>query len=210
MVTRSETAAATRRALLDAAGALLDTGGPDAVTLREVGARVGVSRSAPYRHFADKEQLLTVIATEAWDHIGAALQVLATGCDAAPTQSLHRALLALVTIGRTRPHLYRLMFTTPTADPTAAVRAAERTHDLFLEIVAAVVGPQQARQYGALLLTSAHGITGLELSGHLVWDKWQTTAEDLVDLLIGLLPTVHSPAADETCLEKARTSGAAD
>lgn len=33
-----------RRALLDAAAALLDAGGPEAVTLREVGARAGVSR----------------------------------------------------------------------------------------------------------------------------------------------------------------------
>jgi hypothetical protein len=28
----------------------------------------------------------------------------------------------------------------------------------------------------------------LELSGHLVWDKWQTTAEQLIDTVIGLLP----------------------
>ena len=53
-----------------------------------------------------------------------------------------------------------------------AVRAAERTWDLFLEIVGRIVGPQQAQHYGALLLTSVHGITTLESSGHLVWDKW--------------------------------------
>ena len=188
MVTRSETSAATRRALLDAAGALLDTGGPEAVTLREVGARAGVSRSAPYRHFADKESLLTMVATEAWSEVGDGLEVLASSPDASPEQSLRLALVSLVTIGRSRPHLYRLMFTTPVADPTAAVRAAERAQDLFLEIVAGVVGPHQARRYGGLLLTSAHGITGLELSGHLVWDKWHSTAEDLVDLLIDLLP----------------------
>jgi hypothetical protein len=28
----------------------------------------------------------------------------------------------------------------------------------------------------------------LELSGHLVWDKWQTTAEQLIDTVISLLP----------------------
>lgn len=44
MVTRAESAAVTRRALLDAAAELLDLGGPAAVTLREVGARAGVSR----------------------------------------------------------------------------------------------------------------------------------------------------------------------
>jgi hypothetical protein len=101
---------------------------------------------------------------------------------------LRSALLSLITIGRTRPHLYRLMFTTPTGDPSAAVRAAERTQDLFLDIVARITGPRQAGRYGALLLTSAHGITGLDLSGHLDLDKWHTNAEELVDTLISLLP----------------------
>jgi AcrR family transcriptional regulator len=188
VATRSETAAMTRRSLLEAAGALLDTGGPDAVTLREVGARTGVSRSAPYRHFANKETLLTALAANALNQLGDTLERLAGGDDP-PEQSLRAALLSLVAIGRTRPHLYRLMFTTPAGDPTAAVQAAERTQDLFLGMVGRIVGPQRARHYGALVLTAAHGTTDLELSGHFVWDKWQTNAEQLIDTIIALLPT---------------------
>jgi AcrR family transcriptional regulator len=188
MATRLESAAATRRALLDAAGALLDAGGPDAVTLREVGARAGVSRSAPYRHFDSKESLLMAVAAEAWNDLGDTLEALTASPGAPPEQTLRSALLALIMIGRSRPDLYRLMFATPSADPAAAVRAAGRTQDLFLQIVAGNTGPPQARQYAALLMTSAHGIAGLELSGHLAWDKWHATAEDLVGLLTGLLP----------------------
>ena len=187
VVTRSESAAATRRSLLEAAGVLLDLGGVEAVTLREVGARSGVSRSAAYRHFADKESLLTVLAANALSDLSDALKVLAAG-DQSPKESLRSALLSLVTIGRTRPHLYRLMFTTPTGDPAAAARAAERAQDLFLDIVGRITGPRQAPRYGALLLTSAHGITGLDLSGHLDLDKWHTNAEELIDTLISLLP----------------------
>ena len=188
VVTRSETAAATRRSLLDAAGALLDTGGPDAVTLREVGARAGVSRSAPYRHFANKETLLTAIATNGLNQLGDTLERLATEGDP-PEHALRAALHSLLAIGRARPHLYRLMFTTPAGDPTAAVRAAERTQDLFLELVGRIVGAQRARHYGALLLTTAHGATSFESSGHFVWDKWQTNAEGIIDTMIALLPT---------------------
>ena len=133
VATRSETAAMTRRSLLEAAGALLDTGGPDAVTLREVGARTGVSRSAPYRHFMNKETLLTALAANALNQLGDTLKCLA-GSDDPPEQSLRAALLSLVAIGRTRPHLYRLMFTTPAGDPTAAVRAAERTQEAGLPL----------------------------------------------------------------------------
>ncbi|CAN5557095.1 TetR/AcrR family transcriptional regulator [soil metagenome] len=191
MATRSETAAATRQALLDAAGALLDAGGPEAVTLREVGARTGVSRSAPYRHFADKDALLAVLATNAVGQLGDTLQGLANSGDA-PERSLRAALLALITIGRTRPHLYRLMFTSPTGGPTAAAQAAERTWDVFIDIVGRVVGSEQAQRYGALLLTNAHGIAGFESSGHLVWDKWHITAEELIDMIVNLLPTARS------------------
>jgi AcrR family transcriptional regulator len=187
VTTRSESAAATRRSLLEAAGVLLDLGGVEAVTLREVGARSGVSRSAAYRHFADKEALLTVLATNALSELGDALEVLAASGDS-PEKSLRSALLSLITIGRTRPHLYRLMFTTPTGDPAAAIQAAERTQDLFLYIVGRITGPRRASRYGALLLTSAHGITGLDLSGHLDLDKWHTNAEELVDTIISLLP----------------------
>jgi AcrR family transcriptional regulator len=187
VVTRSEAAAMTRQSLLDAAGALLDAGGPDAVTLREVGALAGVSRSAPYRHFANKETLLTAVATNAMNELGDALDRLAAGDDP-PEQSLRAALLSLLAIGRTRPHVYRLMFTTPAGDPTAAARAAERTQDLFLDLVGRIVGRRRALHYGALLLTTAHGATSFELSGHFVWDKWQTNAEQLIDSTIALLP----------------------
>jgi AcrR family transcriptional regulator len=187
VVSRSEAAAMTRQSLLDAAGALLDAGGPDAVTLREVGALAGVSRSAPYRHFANKETLLTALATNAMNELGDALDGLAAADDP-PEQSLRAALLSLLAIGRTRPHVYRLMFTTPAGDPTAAARAAERTQDLFLDLVGRIVGRQRARHYGALLLTTAHGATSFELSGHFVWDKWQTNAEQLIDSMIALLP----------------------
>ncbi|OBG27576.1 TetR/AcrR family transcriptional regulator [Mycobacterium sp. 852002-51057_SCH5723018] len=187
MTTRAESAAATRRSLLEAAEVLLDLGGVEAVTLREVGARSGVSRSAAYRHFADKDALLAVLATNALSELGDALEVLAASGEP-PEESLRSALLSLIAIGRSRPHLYRLMFTPPAGDPAAARQAAERAQDLFLELMGRLVGPQRARRYGALLLTSAHGITGLDLSGHLDLDKWHTNAEELVDTLISLLP----------------------
>ena len=187
VTTRAESAAATRRSLIEAAGVLLDLGGVGAVTLREVGARSGVSRSAAYRHFADKESLLAVLATNALSELGDALEVLANSADS-PEESLRSGLLSLIAIGRTRPHLYRLMFTTPAGDPAEAIRVAERAQDLFLEIVGRITGPRHARRYGALILTSAHGITGLDLSGHMDLDKWHTNAEELVDTLISLLP----------------------
>ncbi len=36
-------------------------------------------------------------------------------------------------------------------------------------------------------MTSAHGIAGMELSGHLDGDKWRTTADELVDTLVRMV-----------------------
>jgi AcrR family transcriptional regulator len=53
-----------RRGLIDEAVATIRTEGVDGLTLREIGARLGVSRTALYRHFADKRALLAAVATE--------------------------------------------------------------------------------------------------------------------------------------------------
>jgi AcrR family transcriptional regulator len=190
MILRVESAAATRRALLDAAAELLDTGGPDAVTLREVGARAGVSRGAPYRHFANKDSLLTAVAAEALDRLADEVGAVRADPRVPPADTLHRALAALMTIGRRQPHLYRLMFTSPAGDSVAvhaATQAGERAQDEFLAIVGDLVGPQHAQRFGALLLTSAHGITDMEVNGHFSTDKWHVSAEELVSTLVAMV-----------------------
>ncbi|MEV4129532.1 TetR/AcrR family transcriptional regulator [Nocardia sp. NPDC049707] len=190
MVSRVESTAATRRALLDAASALLDRGGPDAVTLREVGARAGVTRGAPYRHFPDKDSLLTAIATEALNRLADDVRAVHADPHATPADKLHRALTALMTIGRRQPHLYLLMFTYPAGDPAAigaATLAGERAQDEFLAIVSDLVGAQHVNRFAALLLTSAHGITVMEVNGQLSADKWHTTAEELVSTLVSMI-----------------------
>lgn len=186
-MSREESAAATRRTLLDQAALLLDVGGLDAVTLREVGARAGVSRGAPYRHFPDKEGLLTAVAAESWKRLGDHMQKLQTDVGLSSFDKLRAALNRVITVSRQQPHLYRLMFSPPVGDATAVVRAAQRMCDEFLAIVAGVAGNDHAERYAAILLTGAHGAVGLEMSGLLHTDKWQTTAEELTENLLALI-----------------------
>src|ERR1700712_5448199 len=196
MTSRAETAATTRRALLDAAAGLLDDGGPEAVTLREVGARVGVTRSAPYRHFADKDELVAAVGAEAWDELTAEFEDLSRGVHAGtdPRDVVRDALLTILRLGRDRPNVFRVMFAGGAIGPLAIEEAANRAAEAYLKIIALAVGEDEARRFGGLLLCGAHGMALLELSGHLSPAKWPP-AEELVDLFIELLPPDPSAAA---------------
>src|SRR5919199_1636107 len=119
---------ALKTALLDAADALLDEGGAGAVSLREAARRAGVSATAPYRHFADKEALLAALATRGFEQFGAALDEAARDA----SDPLAAMGLAYVRFALARPGRFRLMFG-PGIDRSrfpelqaAAVRAFER------------------------------------------------------------------------------------
>jgi len=53
-----------RRALIDAALRTIDRHGVEGLTLRGVGEALGVSRTALYRHFSDKQALIAAVARE--------------------------------------------------------------------------------------------------------------------------------------------------
>jgi len=76
-----------RNALTEEAVELARAGGPDAVVLREVARRVGVSATAAYRHFATHDDLLDQVKQAALralaDSIVAALDAVPAGGDPA-------------------------------------------------------------------------------------------------------------------------------
>ena len=94
-----------RKALRAATRAILDESGPDAVSLREAARRVGVSTTAAYRHFANKEELLASVAAEGFKELAAAMERCATASDRLGGVGLTYFDFALQKRG-----LFRLMF----------------------------------------------------------------------------------------------------
>jgi len=92
-------------ALIAAARELLDADGPGAVSLREAARRVGVSATATYRHFQDKDHLLAAVAAEGFreftDKLGAVEQ---------ETRGFSSMGVAYVDFAVAHPGLFRLMF----------------------------------------------------------------------------------------------------
>src|SRR5829696_7890696 len=62
-----------RRALVAEAARTIQDEGIEQLTLREVGHRLGVSRTALYRHFSDKQALLAAVGREGFVTLRAAL-----------------------------------------------------------------------------------------------------------------------------------------
>src|SRR5208282_1021779 len=94
-----------RPALIAAARALLDEGGASAVGLREAARRVGVSPTATYRHFRDKEDLVAAVAAEGFREFAAALA--AAGRAREPLSAMGAA---YVDFALAHPGMFRLMF----------------------------------------------------------------------------------------------------
>jgi AcrR family transcriptional regulator len=76
-----------RNALLDAGSAVAHDVGADALSLREVARRAGVSHTAAYNHFADKNDLLRGLAIRAFDELAIELEA-ATSAGGPPLEEI--------------------------------------------------------------------------------------------------------------------------
>jgi AcrR family transcriptional regulator len=190
-------AARTRTALLRAAGELLEHQGLEAITLRSLGAAAGVSRGAPYRHFAGKDELLAAVAAQGLDDLrGAMLQAgepVAAGGD--PLASLEAMMAAYIDTALASPAHYRLIFSIDLAnrDHPELTGAATAAYQLLLQTVtdgqAAGALPAAASplRLAALLLATTHGLVDLLASGHGYPDRGLEDPRTLIRLLLNSL-----------------------
>lgn len=101
-----------REDILRAATELLEeTGSEDAVTLRAVARRVGISAPSIYSHFPDREAILEDVVAEAVTELNAAVTAAPDGGHSAdPVERLRGACQAYLDFAARRPHRYRVLF----------------------------------------------------------------------------------------------------
>ena len=104
-----------RAALVEAALTTTRTGGPAALSLREVTRAVGVSPAAAYRHFSDRSLLLRAVALEVQERMGTAMRRrMRAPRDAAPDERALRRLrgvgLGYVTFALEEPGWFETAF----------------------------------------------------------------------------------------------------
>ena len=168
-----------RRAIVKAALEILRETQSLEFSLRELARRAGVSHNAPYKHFADKRELLAAVSAAGFEMLTKRMARAIAGRGNARDQ-LFAMLRAYIDHGVDNPALYRLMFggylTGPNdGRPAIELAEAEKTKTVLAGlIVAGGLGraiadtPRNERKIAGAILACwslVHGLTLLLADG---------------------------------------------
>ncbi|MFD6160710.1 TetR/AcrR family transcriptional regulator [Nocardia sp. NPDC060256] len=169
-------------------------GGPDAIVLREAARQAGVAPNAAYTYFADRNALVSAVATAALAQMATmmAAEQASLTLDADPAVAARQRFrgvgIGYLRFARTEPGLFRTAFTigrdtTATDSPDAAGPTGrsgiELLADALDEMVAVGNLPPERRPGAEYLVWSAvHGMAFLAIDGPL-----RTLPDDQLDAM---------------------------
>jgi AcrR family transcriptional regulator len=184
-----ETTLSTKEQLLVAATNLLDKGGPSAVTLRAVGDAIGVSQTAPYRHFKDKRDLLEAVARESFREISEILEGAMRRANS-PLEALMLAVREYFELARRYPLRHRLFF--DIGERGGLEPEARRAFETVTGLVAAAqhageIQEGDPTQISALICSTVHGLAQLGQIGSANTLRALNDLDSLSQLLLGLM-----------------------
>jgi AcrR family transcriptional regulator len=165
-----------RQALIDAGLERLEADGLEALSLREVARRVGVSHAAPAHHFPDKRALLAAMAASGFTTLAGEMDAAVARAGRDPVRRLTASGVAYVRFALARPRLFRLMFGSDfhARDGSAELAAAsDRAFAVLLGATQAVLAAQgnDNPDHHILVVTaswaSVHGLATLAIDGRL-------------------------------------------
>jgi len=157
-----------RAALVDTAVELIAERGVHGFSLSEASRRLGVTVAAPYRHFADREELLAAVATRAAEQLGETVGRALASADT-PEAGVAALAEAYVRFAADERPLFATLFGVgldkqryPELE-AAAHGAEERLMGVVRQIVAS--GEEEAADLMLALVTATHGAAALMLDG---------------------------------------------
>lgn len=155
-----------RDALVRAALELLEEEGAAELSLRAVARRAGVSSAAPYRHYADREALMSAVAAVGYREL--AERVVAAQPAPATTDELIDAATAYVAFALDRPALFRAMFSDPCdRDNAERVAAVAVVHAYLRAAVERIFTDADPDALATGMWALVHGLAFLYLDGKL-------------------------------------------
>jgi AcrR family transcriptional regulator len=174
-----------REALIAAARRLIAEHGPQGFTLNEASRTAGVSPSAPYRHFRDRNALIEATAEEGFNLFRQRL-LAATAGVVSPYEALHRMGAAYYAFALDEPGFYQAMFSSGLpAVGTSVTQAGDRAFAVLEDAVRALGAKEhQVRELAIKIWAFTHGMTGLIASGSVSAMEAGRLAGDAVDAML--------------------------
>lgn len=123
-----------RAELLASAIAQLASSDTEHLSLRALARGLGVSQTAPYRHFADKESLLAAMAAEGYRQLLVSLQQAGRKAGESPVDQLAALALAYVDYAAQNASLFKLMFGPVVQPPEKYPELREASRQTFAEV----------------------------------------------------------------------------
>lgn len=137
-----------RRALLDAALAAVGKSGPASLTLRAIARDAGVTHTAAYHHFANKEDLLAAVAEEGYRELARRMRRALGRSGAGAAARLDALARAYVRFAAERPVHFQVM-AEPQMHTTGIARSGLReAHDAVVALLVETVA--QGQRDGAI------------------------------------------------------------
>lgn len=183
-----------RDRLVDAGVDLVAEEGTQALTLREIARRTGVSHGAPRRHFPTHLELLSAIAHRGFTDLAARVAEAVGDGGASPRSQLTALGRAYLDFARSRPGMYELMFRHDLLE-SGRLGLRETSLPLFgmlTDLVGRARPGTEARVTAGALWANLHGIAQLWGWGSL---QLATGAVDFVPLLRAALDAHLGPEA---------------
>lgn len=151
-----------RHALIQTAAEMLETTGAANLSLRGIAERAGLSRQAPYNHFADKEAMLADLVVTGFDRLAHDTAAASTALTGEP--ALAAAGDAYICFAQATPALFRLMFACERIDQRRFPEVADagsRSFAVLRAIVATFVGEERIEEVSLAAWCLVHGYATL-------------------------------------------------
>lgn len=178
-----------REALIRAALELIAEKGPSGFTFAEAARSAGVSPAAPYRHFRDRDELLSDVARRGFEKFEAALQGAWNDGRPDPMTAFERVGKAYLGFARTEPAYYSAMFEAgvPLDSSPDLQQAGDRAFAVIRTASEHLIATMPAgRRPPALMMAlhiwaMSHGIASLFARGDGARRKLPMSAEELLE-----------------------------
>jgi AcrR family transcriptional regulator len=179
-----------RAALVGAAMDLLEEGGEAELSLRAVARRAGVSAAAPYRHYDDREALVSAVAAVGYREL--AERLAAAHPSPSTPDELASAAVAYVQFALERPALFRIMFGQPCDRDSDERVAATAAVSLYVRGIVERTFPQaDSEALATAVWALVHGLAFLHLDGKLDAATPTVVAERITAAIHALLTATN-------------------